>query len=70
MWFEIIPSFAIVTVVLSVPGFALYGLHKLTLDNAYRRNMDQRWERIMYTRDVRLTGNPYKCNGLDSIPDK
>lgn len=33
MWFEILPSFGIITAVLSVPGFALYGLHKLTLDN-------------------------------------
>uniref|UniRef100_A0A182QSV2 NADH dehydrogenase [ubiquinone] 1 alpha subcomplex subunit 1 n=1 Tax=Anopheles farauti TaxID=69004 RepID=A0A182QSV2_9DIPT len=70
MWFEILPSFGIITAVLSVPGFALYGLHKVVLDNAYRRNTDERWERVMYTRDMRLTGNPYKCNGLESIPDK
>lgn len=33
MWFEIIPSFAIITVALAAPGYALYGLHKLTLGN-------------------------------------
>ncbi|XP_058831903.1 NADH dehydrogenase [ubiquinone] 1 alpha subcomplex subunit 1 [Topomyia yanbarensis] len=70
MWFEILPSFAIVTVCLAVPGFGMYGLHKLVIGNAYRRNTDQRWERVMYTRDTRLTGSPYKCNGLESIPDK
>lgn len=31
MWFEIIPSAAIITVAMSVPYFGLYGLHKLTL---------------------------------------
>lgn len=33
MWFEIIPSFAIITGALALPGYALYGLHKLTLGN-------------------------------------
>ncbi|XP_055627713.1 NADH dehydrogenase [ubiquinone] 1 alpha subcomplex subunit 1 [Toxorhynchites rutilus septentrionalis] len=70
MWFEILPSFGIVTVFMSVPGFAMYGLHKLVLGNAYRRNTDERWERVMYVRDMRLTGNPYQGNGLESIPDK
>lgn len=33
MWFEIIPSAAIITVALSVPIYAMYGLQKLTLGN-------------------------------------
>lgn len=33
MWFEILPSFAIITGALALPGYALYGLHKLTLGN-------------------------------------
>lgn len=33
MWFEIIPSFAIVTLALAAPGYALYGIHKLVIGN-------------------------------------
>uniref|UniRef100_U5EL55 NADH dehydrogenase [ubiquinone] 1 alpha subcomplex subunit 1 n=1 Tax=Corethrella appendiculata TaxID=1370023 RepID=U5EL55_9DIPT len=69
MWFEILPSFGIIAGILSVPGFALYGLHKVFLGNAYSRNMDERFERAMYQRDERLTGCTYTLNGLESIPD-
>ncbi|XP_030558603.1 uncharacterized protein LOC115761113 isoform X1 [Drosophila novamexicana] len=70
MWFEIIPSAAIITVALSVPIYAMYGLQKLTLGNAYRRNMDERFDRVMYQRDFRLTNNPYIMNGLEEIEDE
>ncbi|XP_055380116.1 uncharacterized protein LOC129611165 [Condylostylus longicornis] len=70
MWFEILPSAAIITVALSIPTFALYGINKLVLGNGYRRNMDERFARVMYQRDVRLTVNPYIQNGLEAIPDK
>jgi len=33
MWFEILPGAAIITVALSVPIYAMYGLQKLTLGN-------------------------------------
>jgi NADH dehydrogenase (ubiquinone) 1 alpha subcomplex subunit 1 len=33
MWFEIIPSFAIITVALSIPGFAMYHIHNGALGN-------------------------------------
>jgi len=33
MWFEILPAGAIIVAVLAVPGYAMYGLHKLTLGN-------------------------------------
>ncbi|XP_060659795.1 NADH dehydrogenase [ubiquinone] 1 alpha subcomplex subunit 1 isoform X1 [Drosophila nasuta] len=70
MWFEIIPGAAIITVALSVPIYAMYGLQKLTMGNAYRRNMDERFSRVMYQRDFRLTNNPYIMNGLDEVPDE
>ncbi|XP_017147303.1 NADH dehydrogenase [ubiquinone] 1 alpha subcomplex subunit 1 isoform X1 [Drosophila miranda] len=69
MWFEILPGAAIITVLLSVPIYAMYGVQKLTLGNAFRRNMDERFSRVMYQRDFRLTDNPYLMNGLDAIPD-
>lgn len=33
MWFEILPSAGIITVVLAVPVYAMWGLNKLTLGN-------------------------------------
>ncbi|KAL9875424.1 uncharacterized protein LOC119641126 isoform X1 [Glossina fuscipes] len=62
MWFEILPSAAIITVALAIPIYATYGLHKLVLGNPYRRNMDERFDRVMYLRDRRLTYNPYILN--------
>ncbi|TMW43381.1 hypothetical protein DOY81_011538 [Sarcophaga bullata] len=70
MWFEVLPSAVIITVALSIPTYAMYGIHKLTLGNAYRRNLDERFDRVMYLRDRRLTDNPYIMNGLDQIPDE
>ncbi|XP_036331200.1 uncharacterized protein LOC118742890 isoform X1 [Rhagoletis pomonella] len=70
MWYEILPSAGIITVVLSVPVYAMWGLNKLTLGNSYRRNMDQRFDRVLYQRDSRLTNNPYIQNGLETIPDE
>lgn len=32
---------------------------------AYRRNMDERFDRVMYQRDFRLTNNPYIMNVSD-----
>lgn len=38
-------------------------IHNLTqIRQAYRRGMDERWDRMMYTRDKRITGNPYIQN--------
>uniref|UniRef100_A0A0K8TQ46 NADH dehydrogenase [ubiquinone] 1 alpha subcomplex subunit 1 n=1 Tax=Tabanus bromius TaxID=304241 RepID=A0A0K8TQ46_TABBR len=70
MWYEILPSAGIILVFMAAPGYALYGIHKLSIGNAYRRNTDERFDRVMYQRDFRLTNNPYKMNGLDAIPDE
>ncbi|CRK95490.1 CLUMA_CG008959, isoform A [Clunio marinus] len=70
MWFEVIPSFAIITVALAIPSYATYHIHKLWIGNAYRRNTDQPWERFAYRRDMRINGNVYKGQGLESIPDE
>ncbi|XP_069704124.1 NADH dehydrogenase [ubiquinone] 1 alpha subcomplex subunit 1 [Periplaneta americana] len=70
MWYEIIPSFAIITAALAIPGVLNYFEHKFVLGNPYLRDKSYRWERFMYQRDGRLTGDPYKCNGLEAIPDE
>jgi NADH dehydrogenase (ubiquinone) 1 alpha subcomplex subunit 1 len=33
MWFEILPSFGIITAALSIPGVAIYHIHNLWIDN-------------------------------------
>lgn len=33
MWFEILPSAAIITGALAIPGYVMYGVHKLVLGN-------------------------------------
>ncbi|KAJ9587778.1 hypothetical protein L9F63_018804 [Diploptera punctata] len=70
MWYEIVPSFAIITVALAIPGLCNYFGHQLAFGNPYLRDKTERWDRYMYQRDIRLTGNAYKCNGLESIPDE
>ncbi|KAI8428782.1 hypothetical protein MSG28_011305, partial [Choristoneura fumiferana] len=62
MWYEILPSFCIITAALGLPGWGLYHCHNLILGNHYRRSMIDRWDRHNYQRDMRLTGNPYKVN--------
>lgn len=107
MWYECIPSMAIITVCMSLGNVAAWGVNKLvqgnvsktihiiqlTLDlfpsfypllynaisilfystgismdwQAYNRVMDERWDRILFTRDKCLTGDPYKCNVRQSF---
>jgi len=70
MWFEILPSAFIITGAMAVPYFAMYGVNKWYLGNAYRRNLDARFDRVMYQRDFRLTNDPYLMNGLNAVPDE
>ncbi|KAI5645053.1 NADH-ubiquinone oxidoreductase MWFE subunit domain-containing protein [Phthorimaea operculella] len=67
MWYEILPTFFIITAGLGLPGWGLYHIHNLVNGNHYRRSLLDRWERSQYQRDIRLTGDAYKVNGLDSI---
>ncbi|CAB3241277.1 unnamed protein product [Arctia plantaginis] len=70
MWIEIIPPMAIIVAALAGPGYATYWLHHLVLGNHFRRTLKERWERHLYQRDLRLTGNPYNVIGLEGIPDE
>ncbi|XP_018578576.1 uncharacterized protein LOC108916762 [Anoplophora glabripennis] len=70
MWFEILPSFGIIVVALAVPHASAYVINKLVVGNMYRRGMYKYQDRLQYLRDRRLTGNPYKVQGLEAIPDK
>lgn len=69
MWFEILPSAAIMFVGAALPHATMYVVHRLALGNSYRRDLTSLRQRGSYLRDWRLTGNPYKCNGLEVIPE-
>ncbi|KPJ10154.1 hypothetical protein RR48_04977 [Papilio machaon] len=70
MWYQILPGYCLIATCLGLPGWGLYHLHNLVLGNHYRRSMVDRWDRMLYQRDTRLTGDGYKVIGLESIPDK
>ncbi|KDR13598.1 uncharacterized protein LOC110835271 [Zootermopsis nevadensis] len=70
MWFEIIPSFAIITVTLAIPPVVKHFGHLLIFGNATIRDKTHVWEGFMFQRDERLTGDPYKAKGLEAIPDE
>ncbi|XP_045765845.1 uncharacterized protein LOC123867711 [Maniola jurtina] len=70
MWFNIIPPYVIILGAIAGPGYALWWSHYFFLGNHYRRGNHSRWDRVMYSRDWRLTGNPYVVNGLKELPDK
>ncbi|KAK5638053.1 hypothetical protein RI129_012348 [Pyrocoelia pectoralis] len=69
MWYEIIPSAAVIVVALSLPHISAYGINKLLLGNYYKRSLMERDNRFHYLRDRQLTFSPYKVNGLEVIPD-
>lgn len=39
MWYEIIPSFLVITAALGLPGWGLYHIHNLTLGNVSLTNV-------------------------------
>lgn len=72
MWYEIIPSFAIVAVALAVPPIAGIGINWLFLNG---KTLPRRWlehpeDFQGYLRDRRLTGSEYKPRGLEGLPVK
>nr|CAH7750333.1 unnamed protein product [Callosobruchus chinensis] len=71
MWFEIIPSMAIIFAALAAPHGLSYVLNYLVIGNMYRRSLETTDQTIQYLRDRRLAGgNPYKVMGLENIPDE
>ncbi|KAG8225789.1 hypothetical protein J437_LFUL005596 [Ladona fulva] len=70
MWFEILPSFAVIVVAFTIPPVATYALNKTFLGNAFRRDVGIKFNELSYIRDHRITGDAYKPKGLESIPDE
>ncbi|XP_034943429.1 NADH dehydrogenase [ubiquinone] 1 alpha subcomplex subunit 1 [Chelonus insularis] len=70
MWWEILPSAAIMLVCLSLPHYASLAFNRVAYGNDYRRRLESVFERNMFSRDGGLTGAPWVLSGLDAIPDE
>ncbi|XP_051153394.1 uncharacterized protein LOC127276787 [Leptopilina boulardi] len=70
MWWEAIPSMAIIVGALTIGFEASRGFHLLFFGFPYRRILDEDFDRRMFVRDERISGSPYIPMGLDSLPDK
>ncbi|CAN7997842.1 unnamed protein product [Ixodes pacificus] len=60
MWYEILPSIAIISVCMSLPNFLSKYLNLAVDGKPYRRDMIKPWNLDTLMRDERLTGDPYK----------
>nr|XP_015839191.1 PREDICTED: uncharacterized protein LOC100142126 isoform X4 [Tribolium castaneum] len=69
MWYEIIPSFLIITVAVAAPHYLAGPFNWLLCGHFYRRSMMDKHEALQYLRDRRLS-DPYKIVGLENIPDE
>ncbi|XP_026806013.1 uncharacterized protein LOC113549063 [Rhopalosiphum maidis] len=70
MWYEALPSAVIVYVLLNIPDRINSLSNKLVYGNVYRRDVSQPWLQRYYARDWELTGDPYKAQGLECLPNK
>lgn len=68
MWYEILPSWAIVCIGVAFPSYFAYGLGWLFLKgHPYRRDLYTPLQRRLYLRDVDRFGSPYNFVGLDEF---
>ncbi|KAK8768201.1 hypothetical protein V5799_019805 [Amblyomma americanum] len=70
MWYEILPTAAIIAGCLTVPSLIDRPLCWLFDGKPYRRTLSKRETLNDAMRDERLTGTPYKTIGLEGIPDE
>lgn len=70
MWFEVLPSMGIVFAFMTLPHVSLYVLNQVFHGNHFRRSLNTHDLMIQYLRDERLTGDAYKTQGLEAIPDE
>jgi len=70
MWWEIIPSLAIICAGIAAPFYTTFYSHKLILGKYCRRPRKDYHDKNFWDRDEQLTGWPYDTLGLDAIPDE
>lgn len=69
MWFEILPAAFIIGGAIAFPGLCIIVMNKLIHGNIYNRDLTLPLDRRYYLRDSRLSNNPYKQFGLETIED-
>lgn len=69
MWYEVLPTLAILGAVFVVPQIVPYYVEKKIFGNPIRRDFSQSWTALMTVRDEALTGDYRKPRGLEGIPD-
>ncbi|VVC39948.1 Hypothetical protein CINCED_3A014922 [Cinara cedri] len=70
MWYEAMPPAIIVYILLNIPDKICSLSNKVFFGNVYKRDIGKPWIQQLYARDWELTGDPYKAQGLESLPDK
>ncbi|XP_037562396.1 NADH dehydrogenase [ubiquinone] 1 alpha subcomplex subunit 1-like [Dermacentor silvarum] len=70
MWFEILPSVAIIGVLMSIPNLTVKPISWLYDGKPYRRVLCDVRSREDAMRDERLSGHIYTTIGLEGIPDE
>ncbi|XP_076332937.1 NADH dehydrogenase (ubiquinone) MWFE subunit [Tachypleus tridentatus] len=70
MWYEILPSAAIIFTCLSIPSFATWGINYIVLGKPMKRALKTNEDQYLFLRDTRLTGKGHKTVGLEALPDK
>uniref|UniRef100_A0A1E1WWM4 Putative conserved secreted protein n=1 Tax=Amblyomma aureolatum TaxID=187763 RepID=A0A1E1WWM4_9ACAR len=70
MWYEILPSAAIIVTCLTMPSLIDRPLCWLFDGKPYRRTLSRPAPYNEAMRDERMTGSPYKTIGLEGIPDE
>ncbi|CAM1332724.1 Uncharacterised protein g10959 [Pycnogonum litorale] len=69
MWYEILPSAAIICACLAAPTVTTYISHMIFLKRPFRRSMVYLFDEYEFLRDKRITGNGHRQQYLESIPD-
>ncbi|XP_028316283.1 NADH dehydrogenase [ubiquinone] 1 alpha subcomplex subunit 1 [Gouania willdenowi] len=69
MWYEILPSFGLMTVCLIIPGIATMQIHKFTNGGKEKRVARYPWQWNLMERDRRVsgTGRYFDSRGLENI---
>ncbi|KAK2588704.1 hypothetical protein KPH14_001594 [Odynerus spinipes] len=71
MWYEILPTVAIIMAGVGLPNVMIY-INQFAFGNPLRRTLEDPWNRRMFHRDTCLTDNPWAASaqGLKNIPDE
>ncbi|GFU50073.1 uncharacterized protein NPIL_399741 [Nephila pilipes] len=69
MWYEILPTLAVLGTFLVLPSYTPYVVGLAIRGKPHRRTSMDPEDRKLTMRDERLSGDFYKMKGLENIPD-